>query len=104
MRRSRATVLGAGLLVGALGGAACVAAGYPRAGGPGSAPGGVVLGGVYGLLFALLAGRRARGPGAGLLWGLAFALLLWLAGPVGLVPLLAGTPARFCDCGEARAQ
>jgi uncharacterized membrane protein YagU involved in acid resistance len=56
--------------------------------------GGVALGGLYGVLFALLAARRAVNPGAGLLWGLGYALLLWLAGPTGLFPLLdAGAPA-----------
>jgi uncharacterized membrane protein YagU involved in acid resistance len=62
---------------------------------------GLMLGGLYGLVFALLAGRRATGPGAGLLWGLAFFLLLWLAGPATLFPLFThGT--GFCDCGTAR--
>ncbi len=53
---------------------------------------GVVLGAVYGLLFALLARPRAGSPGAGLLWGLGFALLMWLIGPAGLFPLLNGMP------------
>lgn len=51
---------------------------------------GLVLGGLYGLLFGLLVVRRAASPGAGLLWGLGCTLLLWLAGPVGLFPLLGG--------------
>ncbi|MFN8475559.1 MAG: hypothetical protein U0822_25480 [Anaerolineae bacterium] len=53
---------------------------------------GVVLGAVYGLFFALLARPRARTAGAGLLWGLGFALLMWLIGPAGLFPLLSGMP------------
>jgi hypothetical protein len=61
-----------------------------------------MLGGLFGLLFALLAGRRASGPGAGLLWGLAFFLLLWLAGPATLFPILTHAPG-FCDCETARA-
>ena len=52
-----------------------------------------LLGGLYGVSFALLVGTRATSPGAGLLWGLGYALLMWLAGPVGLFPLLGGTPA-----------
>jgi hypothetical protein len=65
---------------------------------------GVILGGLYGLGFALLASSRALTPGAGLLWGLAYALLLWLANPLGLSTLmnnstpdamLAGLRARF---------
>lgn len=46
---------------------------------------GALLGGVAGVLFVLLAGARATSPGAGLLWGLAFALLLWLAGSAGVL-------------------
>src|SRR5262249_40305855 len=63
---------------------------------------GVVLGGLSGLGFALLAGRRASGPGAGLLWGLAFFVLLWLAGPATLVPMFRHA-AAFCSCETARA-
>ncbi len=48
-----------------------------------------LLGGFYGLLFALLATPRVVSPGAGLVWGLAYALLLWLALPVGILPLMA---------------
>src|SRR5262249_45192250 len=54
----------------------------------------VLLGAMYGLFFALLSSRRATSPGAGLLWGLGFALILWLAIPAGIVPLLMdGMPA-----------
>ncbi len=75
----------AGLAVGCLGGAVIWAIGLA------SSVGGVALGGLYGLLFALLVARRAVSPGAGLLWGLGYALLLWLAGPAGLFPLLGGS-------------
>lgn len=84
---SRATTMVSGLIVGALGGTAIWATGLA------SSVAGVALGGLYGLLFALLISRRATGPGAGLLWGLGYALLLWLAGPAGLFPLLGGAPA-----------
>ena len=40
---------------------------------------GPLLGVIYGLLFALLFANRASGAGSGLLWGLGYALLLWLA-------------------------
>ena len=40
---------------------------------------GPVLGVLYGVLFALLFSNRASSAGSGLLWGLAYALLLWLA-------------------------
>ena len=66
-----------GLATGAVGGALGAFAGSV------SPPVGMMLGGVGGLLFVLLAGTRATTPGAGLLWGLAFALILWLAGSVG---------------------
>jgi uncharacterized membrane protein YagU involved in acid resistance len=62
----------------------------------------LTLGGLSGLLFGLLAGRHASGPGTGLLWGLAFFLLLWLAGPATLFPLFTHA-AGFCNCGTARA-
>jgi uncharacterized membrane protein YagU involved in acid resistance len=84
------------LAVGALGGACCLAL---RLATPLT---GVALGGLYGLGFALLAARRASSPGAGLLWGLAYALLLWLAGPASLFPFLAGGPP-LCTCEVARA-
>src|ERR1035438_6705883 len=45
---------------------------------------GPLLGAVYGVLFALVFWNRAQDPGSGLLWGLAYAFLLWLA--VGCIP------------------
>ena len=54
---------------------------------------GVVLGGMYGLLFALLASSRVTTPGAGLLWGLAYALMLWFADPAGLFSAMIGATA-----------
>ena len=87
MGSSRTTAIAAGLVVGVLGGTATLAAGLA------SPVTGVALGGLYGLLFALLVSHRATGPGAGLLWGLGYALLLWLAGPAGLFPLIEGAPA-----------
>ncbi len=51
----------------------------------------ILLGGMYGLLFALLLRpSHAVNAGAGLLWGLSYAFLLWLAVPTGLMPLLQG--------------
>lgn len=51
----------------------------------------ILLGAIYGLLFALLLRpSHAMDAGAGLLWGLSYALLLWLAIPAGLMPLLQG--------------
>jgi uncharacterized membrane protein YagU involved in acid resistance len=45
---------------------------------------GLLLGCLYGLIFCLVARPRANTPGAGLLWGLAFAVVFWLAGPVAI--------------------
>lgn len=49
-----------------------------------------LLGAMYGFLFALLARKRAVSPGAGLLWGLGYVFLLWLAIPATLVPYCRG--------------
>jgi len=70
------------VLVGCLGGAAT---GLPL-------PVGVALGGLYGLVFVVAAAPRADSAGAGLLWGLGYALVLWLLVPAGLFPLLDGAP------------
>ena len=86
----------AGLVVGGFGGVVVWAIGLiPLVGG-------VTLGGLCGVLFALLVARRAVSPGAGLLWGLGYALLLWLAGPVGLFALWGG-PAEMGMLDTARA-
>src|SRR6202030_2022246 len=45
---------------------------------------GLLLGCLYGLIFCLVARPRANTPGAGLLWGLAFAMVFWLAGPAAI--------------------
>src|SRR6266498_824452 len=87
MRASLTTAVIACTLVGVLGGAVCLILGVA------SFLTGVVLGGLYGLIFALLGASRAASPGAGLLWGLGYALLLWLAGPAGVFPLLGDTHA-----------
>jgi uncharacterized membrane protein YagU involved in acid resistance len=46
----------------------------------------IFVGGALGSFFASLTRHRATTPGAGLLWALAYSLVLWLAGPVGLIP------------------
>ena len=86
-----------GLIVGCLGGTAMWIMGLA------SPLTGVALGGLYGPLFALLVARRAVGPGAGLLWGLGYALLLWLLVPVGSSALLVDAPATgMTDIARAR--
>jgi hypothetical protein len=42
------------------------------------------------LIFALLFGPRAKSPGAGLIWGLGYAFLLWVAVPAGILPVATG--------------
>ena len=63
----------------------------------------ILLGSLYGLLFALLAAPRATSPGAGLLWGLAYAFILWLAVPAGIVPVLMGGMPSMGMLDTARA-
>ena len=87
MRTLRSTASVACIVVGCLGGVVCLRLGLA------SFVTGIMLGGLYGLLFALLAGPRSTSPGAGLLWGLGYALLLWLIGPAGLFPLVGGLGA-----------
>lgn len=80
--RSRLIPLFLCALVGALGGLACWFLGLANL------LTGPMLGTVYGLLFALLVAPRAFSPGAGLVWGLGYAFLLWLAIPAGILPVL----------------
>lgn len=55
---------------------------------------GVLLGGIFGLAFGLFFAKRATTPGAGLIWGLASALLLWFVAPAGLdLVLLRSAPS-----------
>jgi hypothetical protein len=64
---------------------------------------GILLGALYGLLFALLATPRAISPGSGLLWGLGYAFILWLAIPAGIVPVLMGGMPAMGMLDTARA-
>jgi len=47
----------------------------------------LAIGGAFGLVFALLFARRATSAGAGLIWGLAAAFLMWVVFPAGVAPL-----------------
>jgi hypothetical protein len=51
-----------------------------------------VIGGLLGLCFWLGFVKHADSPGAGLIWGLGFAALVWLLIPAGLLPLLHDSP------------
>lgn len=93
--RSEASLIFSGALLGALGGVALVWLGL-------APPIGILLGGILGAAFALLTRFRSTTAGAGLLWGLAYAFLLWLAGPAGIFPkLVSYKPMGMLE--EARA-
>src|SRR5258708_7714456 len=61
----------------------------------------ILLGALYGLIFAWLFTRQIVSVGSGLIWGLGSAFLLWLAVPTGLLPLLQEA-ARMGMLDEAR--
>jgi hypothetical protein len=81
-----------GFVTGALGGAA--------ESGIVSAPmiHGVLMGGLFGLGFSFLCGRRTSSPGAGLIWGLGGGLLLWFAMSVDLLLRSGSSQAMLSDC------
>jgi uncharacterized membrane protein YagU involved in acid resistance len=54
----------------------------------------ILCGGLFGLAFGLFFAKRATSPGAGLIWGLAFAFLMWIVFPAGILPMLAGASSR----------
>ena len=83
MRRSPALFLAIGSVIGALGAFVLARVGLTPAGWSVVA---ILLGAVLGGCFALMTRSRATTPGAGLLWALAFSLLLWLAGPACMLP------------------
>src|SRR5260370_23010895 len=65
---------------------------------------GVLLGSLFGLAFGLFFAQRATSPGAGLIWGVAWAFLLWGMIPAGILPVLAGFRLSPCLFLDARAQ
>jgi hypothetical protein len=54
----------------------------------------ILCGGLFGLAFGFFFAKRATSPGAGLIWGLAFALLMWIVFPAGILSMLAGASSR----------
>ena len=46
---------------------------------------GIVNGALFGVAFGFFFSRRASSPGAGLIWGVATALLLWMVVPAGIL-------------------
>jgi hypothetical protein len=65
---------------------------------------GMMLGSLFGLAFGLLFAYRATSSGAGLIWGLGAAFLLWLVLPAGILPLLAGSGRSMAKLADAREQ
>jgi hypothetical protein len=65
---------------------------------------GALMGVGYGLLFAVLCARRTVSPGAGLIWGLGYAFIMWLAVPAGLLPVLMGGASAMGMLDTARAK
>ena len=65
---------------------------------------GVLLGGLFGLAFGLFFAKRATSAGAGLIWGVASALLLWMLVPAGILPMLKGDERSMGMLSDARAQ
>lgn len=61
----------------------------------------ILCGMLFGIVFGLFFAKRATSPGAGLIWGLAFAVLLWIVFPAGILSLLAlGSHSMFADARE----
>ena len=65
---------------------------------------GFMFGALLGLLFWWGFGKRASSPGAGLIWGLGFAALVWLLIPAGLGPLLNGTQRPMSMLLDSRSR
>src|SRR5215831_10353369 len=64
----------------------------------------ILLGGIFGLAFGLFFARRANTPGAGLIWGLAGALLLWFVMPTGIDVLLLRSASSVAMLNDAQAR
>ena len=63
----------------------------------------ILVGGIFGLAFSLFFARRATTPGAGLIWGLGGALLLWFVMPTGIdLLLLRSAPMAMLNDAQAR--
>lgn len=87
-----------GLMVGLVGGAVqSVALGT-------SLTHGMTTGGLFGLLFGVFFARRATSAGAGLIWGLAAAFLMWLVFPAGLQPLYSAGGHSMAALSDAQEQ
>jgi uncharacterized membrane protein YagU involved in acid resistance len=97
IRTSFLTAIIVSVLVGALGGT--ISKGFVPAG----FAVGVLPGAIYGLVFAICCARRAFTPGAGLVWGLGYAFLTWVAVPAGILPVAMGVMPAMGMLDTARA-
>src|SRR3974390_638436 len=98
MLSPRATQILLGLSVGGVGG------GLQSMLLPGPLSQSLLCGLVFGAAFALLFAKRATSPGAGLIWGLAFAVLVWIVFPAGLIPLVSGAAGPGAMFNDARGR
>jgi hypothetical protein len=63
---------------------------------------GLTTGGLFGLLFGVFFAHRATSAGAGLIWGLAAAFLMWLVFPAGLQPIYSASGHSMAALSDAR--
>jgi uncharacterized membrane protein YagU involved in acid resistance len=97
MNSPRLPAVVAATVIGSLGGLACMATCHV------SLLAGPVAGALYGALFGYLFARRCPNPGAGIVWGLGYAFLLWLAIPAGILPVFRGAMPSMGMLDTARA-
>src|SRR5258705_14008546 len=64
----------------------------------------ILLGGIFGFTCGLFFARRATTPGAGLIWGLGSALLLWFVIPTGIDLLLLRSASSNAMLNDAQAR
>ena len=64
----------------------------------------ILLGAIFGIAFSLFFARRATTPGAGLIWGLGSALLLWFVIPTGIGLLLPRSASSNAMLNDAQAR
>jgi hypothetical protein len=64
---------------------------------------GLIYGAFFGLAFGFFFSGRATSPGAGFIWGVAAALLLWIAGPAGILSMRhTGHPMGMLSDAQAK--
>jgi hypothetical protein len=61
---------------------------------------GIWIGALFGLVFGRCFASRCTSPGAGLIWGVSCAFLLWVVFPAGMMPLLGRSTTMLRDARE----